>query len=507
MSAEVQDVTTQPDDPFAEIRFLTGATPQVQSSASGVSWSEDISVPETKVAQRGTLSLGSSMLSYSQPEDKQHGSTATLTSEAFGEVIQIQFVDIADEALFSLVDIFHNLSDRSDDAPLSSSELESIIQAGRSEVSVSLGEHYKGAWIDTSDAHAVAALTDIWEKIIHPNVTIRAEPEKLSPKYTARDYDSSSNRMSTGGSILPMKPPKEEGVTRWIDIEDPSPEMLAHLQNEFKLCPRAIDRCLTFNASAEMVERSNGTIYISVPSFVRDPEHEHGVRLRETGVFIGPNFVLTLRPSSSKAVDSAREEFDSGMVVPEGPLSFRIYDTVLKHASAQSLAAFNDMEASIEGSFSQLGGGERDLEPMRPEFSRGISKMGQLLTNYKEALEELADYYVAHGMDREDATDLKERACRRILRCLGRVNHLQTRTEALFGAHYAKRAQETADNSLAVARIGSWVAPAGLMTGVVATFGKIISFTDAQTALGAAGISFVASLALDRLVMRRNRNS
>jgi magnesium transporter len=140
----------------------------------------------------------------------------------------------------------------------------------------------------------------------------------------------------------------------WIGLLEPTPKEMAHFQARFGLHPLAVEDAMALR-HAPKAEAYGSQLFV----IARTASHGEGDKLSygQTAIFLGKNFILTVRQGSSRAHSKLREQLESAPErLAEGPdfvlhamLDFIVdgYSPLLD--SFEELAA--DLEEGAIGSF------------------------------------------------------------------------------------------------------------------------------------------------------------
>lgn len=86
------------------------------------------------------------------------------------------------------------------------------------------------------------------------------------------------------------------GVLRWIDIEDPTRELLEELQRPYGLHPLAIEDCLTFEQRPKL-EEYPGHLFVVIHELATQNGELGALEGHEIHTFLGENFLITVHPN------------------------------------------------------------------------------------------------------------------------------------------------------------------------------------------------------------------
>src|SRR4051812_18825892 len=96
----------------------------------------------------------------------------------------------------------------------------------------------------------------------------------------------------------------------WIGLQQPTPEEVAVVAEEFDLPPLAVEDAVQAHQRSKL--ESYGDVLFVVLKPVRYVDHEEVVEIAEIAMFLGPNFVVTVRHGDSDVLRQVRAELDAG---------------------------------------------------------------------------------------------------------------------------------------------------------------------------------------------------
>ena len=117
----------------------------------------------------------------------------------------------------------------------------------------------------------------------------------------------------------------------WIGLQQPTPEEVAVVAEEFQLPPLAVEDAIKAHQRPKL--ESYGNVLFVVLKPARYVDHEEVVEIAEIAMFLGPNFVVTVRHGESDVLHRLRAELDAGNseLLKHGPtgLLYRAADLVV----------------------------------------------------------------------------------------------------------------------------------------------------------------------------------
>jgi len=96
------------------------------------------------------------------------------------------------------------------------------------------------------------------------------------------------------------------GCFVWVALSDPSPEDLLEMQKEFNLHPLAVEDA-QHGHQRPKVEEYGDSLFVVMHLVEPSPEGEHCVNVGEVDVFVGSNYVLSVRNRSQQGFLGVRE--------------------------------------------------------------------------------------------------------------------------------------------------------------------------------------------------------
>ncbi|GAA1862815.1 magnesium and cobalt transport protein CorA [Myceligenerans crystallogenes] len=202
-----------------------------------------------------------------------------------------------------------------------------------------------------------------------PDATASAVPRR-SPVVAAAIYDdgertASFTKLSDAFRALRSRP----GGMAWIGLERPDETVLNSLAIEFDLHPLAVEDAIQAHQRPK-IERYGDTLFAVLHAARYDDAAER-VEFGELHVFVGPDFVVTVRHGASPdlAAVRARMESDRDMLArgPEAVL-YAILDDVVDGYAPVVAGLENDID-EIE---SEVFGGDPDVSRRTYELSREV---------------------------------------------------------------------------------------------------------------------------------------
>lgn len=256
--------------------------------------------------------------------------------------------------------------------------------------------------------------TSMVDSAIYSDGVRVASPRTLAETYRALD--------STPGGVA------------WIGLYRPSEQELMSLAEEFNLHPLAIEDAIVAHQRPKL-ERYDTVLFVvlKAANYLDVPEE---VDFGELHLFVGPNFVITVRHSESPDLSTVRQRMESEReLLALGPQAvlYAIIDAVVDAYSPVVAGLANDID-EIE---TQVFGGDALV-------SRRIYELSREVIDFQRATHPLASVMVAleRGSTKYGVTEELERRLRDV------ADHLTQVNERVDGFRYLLRDILTVNSTL-----------------------------------------------------------
>ena len=191
---------------------------------------------------------------------------------------------------------------------------------------------------------------------------------------------------------------KQPDGMAWIGLYRPSEHEVGSLASEFELHPLAVEDAIVAHQRPKL-ERYDGTLFVVLrPARYLDDVEE--VEFGEVHVFVGPNFVLTVRHSEAPDLRTVRRRLESE---PE----------LLRHGPEAVLYAVVDKV--VDGYYPVVAGLDKDIDEIEievfsgdPKVSRRIYELSREVADLQRAtrplsavLAALSAGFAKYGVDEE----------------------------------------------------------------------------------------------------------
>lgn len=246
----------------------------------------------------------------------------------------------------------------------------------------------------------------------------------------------------------------------WIGLYRPSPREVASVAREFDLHPLAVEDALTGHQRSKL-ERYGETLFAVLrPARYRDELET--VEFGELHLFVGPDFVVTIRHAESPDLAAVRRRMESSPALlamgPEAVL-YAILDEVVDEYEPVVAGLENDID-EIED---QLFGDSND-----DALSRRIYELSREVINFQRAVQPLAPMleWLRRGSEKYRVDVELQRSLRDVLDHAIRINERVASFRAILDnaltVHSALVARRQTDTSLQqneeIKKISSWAA-------------------------------------------------
>ncbi|MFH8410791.1 magnesium and cobalt transport protein CorA [Streptomyces sp. NPDC018019] len=216
------------------------------------------------------------------------------------------------------------------------------------------------------------------------NATLYRDGYRLSTHETLAD--TFRNLRTTAGSMA------------WIGLHRPSSSELVTLASEFDLHPLAVEDALEAHQRPKL-ERYGDTLFVVLRAarYLDDPEE---VEFGELHVFVGPDFVITVRHGGAPDLPSVRRRMEAAPeLLKRGPeaVLYAILDAVVDDYAPVISGVQNDID-EIE---TEVFGGDPRVSRRIYELSREVVEFQRATRPLNGMLESLTAGFEKYGIDEE----------------------------------------------------------------------------------------------------------
>lgn len=271
---------------------------------------------------------------------------------------------------------------------------------------------------------------------------VYCDGERLEPESLEQTYDLIRGRRGLG----------------WIGLYRPEPEDVAAIAEEFGLHPLAVEDALHAHQRPKL-ERYGDTLFVVLHP-ARYVDSEEVVDIGELHLFIGPDFVVSIRHSETPDLRAVRRRME------EHPELLRLGPEAILYAILDQI---------VDGYAPVLRGVATDIDQIETqvfsgdaEVSRRIYQLGREVIEFRHAVEPLGDIFelLRTGFAKYKVDIELQRLLRDVedhtLRVTQRVDSFRELLNNMLIANATVVAQRQAETSLAqneeIKRISSWAA-------------------------------------------------
>ncbi|MER6349281.1 magnesium/cobalt transporter CorA [Streptomyces sp. NPDC001595] len=159
----------------------------------------------------------------------------------------------------------------------------------------------------------------------------------------------------------------------WIGLHEPSEQEFAHVSEEFRLHPLAVEDALKAHQRPKL-EVYDDSLFLVLKPVVYEPESDT-VSSGEVMVFLGDGFVVTVRHGDGAPLAAVRRRLEhEPELLGKGPTAvlYAIADATVDHYLEVAGELQNDLEELETEVFSPDGGGSRNTASRIYTFKRQI---------------------------------------------------------------------------------------------------------------------------------------
>jgi len=257
---------------------------------------------------------------------------------------------------------------------------------------------------------------------------------------------------------------REQQGLAWIGLYEPTEEELSSMAEAFELHPLAVEDAIKAHQRPKL-ERYGETLFVVLRS-ARYIDEAETVEFGEIHVFVGPDFVVTVRHGRASTLERVRKRLES---MPEllrrGPeaILYAIMDQVVDDYAPVVAGLENDIdEIETEVFGGNVGVSRRIYELSREviEFQRGTAPLAGMLSNLIEDSAERVDPEV-----RRYLRDVQDHAIRAIEQAAGfreLLNNILSVNLTLVGLTQNEEVKALSEAAIEqndqVKRISAWAA-------------------------------------------------
>ncbi len=256
-----------------------------------------------------------------------------------------------------------------------------------------------------------------------------------------------------------------DGGFVWIGLYQPTAEEMSDIASTFNLHPLAVEDALSAHQRPKL-ERYPGDHVFMVLKTLWYVDETDAVETGEIAVFVGPDFVVTVRHGTGSELAFTRRDLESQAgVLDHGPFSvlYSVCDHVVDEYSkvaAELQVDVDEIELSV---FSDTR--TRDAQRIYT-LKREVSEFRRAVAPLREPLNRLTHAQLPE-MDPQAGTFFRDVADHAILV----TEQVETLDHLLSSAHDAHMARISVQQNDDMRKISAWVAIAALPTVIAAIYG------------------------------------
>jgi magnesium transporter len=235
-----------------------------------------------------------------------------------------------------------------------------------------------------------------------------------------------------GKRIVDDLPPSELGRIRklatepgdfvWVGLHEPNEEELATVEEEFGLHPLAVEDAFLAHQRPKL-ERYEHTLFLTVKSLWYVDAND-AVETGEINMFVGPDFVITVRHGSGSELHSARRDLESK-------------STVLTHGPSAVVYAVSSLEEDVDEVETSVFSAQRTNDSARIyTLKREIAEARRAVLPLREPMRRFATGAVP-GIDEASAPFFRD-VLDHLNRVAETVDGLDQLLSSAFDAHLAQ---------------------------------------------------------------------
>jgi magnesium transporter len=293
------------------------------------------------------------------------------------------------------------------------------------------------------------------------DVTIQApaRPTRQAALVTSTIYVDGapvSSHASLGETFRALR--SRPGGMAWIGLERPDPRELASLAAEFDLHALAVEDAIQAHQRPKL-ERYGDTLFVVLHAARYDDAAEE-VEFSELHVFVGPDFVATVRHGASPDLDAARHRMESDQeMLARGPeaVLYAILDAVVDGYAPVVEGLENDID-EIESQVFAMG---TEASRRIYELSREVADFQRAVRPLRQVLHALSQGFTKYQVDEElqarlrDVADHLTEVAERVETHRGALRDILTVNATLVAQRQNEEAKAQNDE---IKKISSWAA-------------------------------------------------
>jgi len=254
----------------------------------------------------------------------------------------------------------------------------------------------------------------------------------------------------------------EPGDFVWVGLHQPSEEELSTVEQEFGLHPLAVEDAFTAHQRPKL-ERYEDTLFLTLKTLWY-VDADDAVETGEINMFVGPDFVITVRHGSGSELHTARRDLEAkSTVLTHGPSAvvYAVCDSVVDGY----LSVMNSLEEDVDEVETSVFSPQRTNDSARIyTLKREIAEARRAVLPLREPMRRFATGAVP-GIDEASAPFFRD-VLDHLNRVAETVDGLDQLLSSAFDAHLAQiSVQQNEDMRKISAGVGLVAAPT-LVAGV-----------------------------------------
>jgi magnesium transporter len=250
----------------------------------------------------------------------------------------------------------------------------------------------------------------------------------------------------------------------WIGLYEPTPEEFDSLRREFKLHPLAVEDAIKAHQRPKLDVYEDMVFIVLKTARYVDPEEV--VEIGEVLVFVGHDYIITVRHGEASSLTGAREALESN------PARLRCGPSAALHAILDRVV--DDYIPAIEGLENDIDEVEEQLfSERRADLAQRIYRLQREVLEFRRAVAPLVDpvdrlargdYDQVHPEIRAYFNDVNDH----LIRSRDQLDQLR---DLLAGSLQANLAQVGVRQNEDMRRISAWVAIIAVPTAIAGIYG------------------------------------
>ena len=269
------------------------------------------------------------------------------------------------------------------------------------------------------------------------------------------------------GAVRAVKGPENDFV--WVGLHEPNAAELDRVADLFGLHPLAVEDALHAHQRPKL-ERYDDALFLVLKTLWYVDELD-AVETGEINVFVGPDFVVTVRHGKGTELHSARLDLEQkARVLGHGPSSvvYAVCDRVVDSYESVASALEVDVDEVEVSVFSD----DRTHDSARIyRLKREIAEFRRAVTPLKEPMKRFAAGTVP-GIDQESAPFFRDVADH-VIRVSESIDTLDSLLSTAFDAHLA---EISVNQNNDMRKISAWVAIAAANTLIAGVYGMNFTY-------------------------------